>query len=841
MADRAQIENALRNAHAAGDKAAATQLAKALRTMDEGGKTGQAMSRAKSNVAAGETAFDSLKGKVEDRSQKAIPGNFGHLVSEGATLGFGDEIRAGAKALPHLFSQKGFSAAYDDQLVKERAAISNYRAANPKKALGAEVAGAFLPALTGVGAIPAASNAAGRIGAGAAAGGAGAFMQGVGTGEGGAVNRVKRGVQAAPTGAAFGGGLAVAGEGVRRGIGALSGRRMSTPRGGSVEEKSLRKVNDALASDQVGHEAVRNGIVDGKPQTLMDLGGHNVRSLAGVAARRDDESRGAMARLFAERQAGSQDRVIEDVTSLVGGPPRDMRAAVTAIQSRRAKEAAVNYGEAHAQPPAQTTQGLVDLSKRPSVQRALRDASGRAAERGEVVRVSKEALRLGDDLNLPPEARDVFNEIESYRSDISGFDDAVADAAQRSDARFKRPMFREIIKRGGVDPQSPLATEARMMGITSQTAPGFYRKGGISAVDNLSDLDLSDGLNIAKNGDYYNPDDILELLRTEYSTGVPTRSASEAAAASELDALLRSEPEIDELRGIVSGSDRAEAARLAEMPELNMTPAGWDYTLRGLNAQIDKAEKMGDAEAVQALTATRNALAKEVDSVAPGLGKARAAYASDSALLDAADTGRKFMRGDSDDLLSKTANYTPEQEEMARLGIGRAMLDKVARKRPEMSSADPLRTMDVTDRLETVFEPDAVNSFRARLDAEKGMANTRNDVLGNSATAERLAADRNFAGGLLGRVATRSVEQGGGLLGVTNAATGEVGQVISDMIQSGLSSKRAQEIGSMMTEPDVQEVVKRLMEQAARDAEFRPAYRTLSGSAVVGSQSIEDK
>ena len=820
---------------------------KAWRSMQGGGapdapeaapSPSPAMDAAQANIASGGSAFDSLKGKVEDRT--AIPGNAGHLIAQGLSFGTADEINAGVNSLGALFTDETVGDAYDRNLMEERAAVENYRRDYPYRAMGYEAAGAVLPAMTGVGALGTAATTGARVGAAAGSGAVGGGIYGFNAGEGGAVERLKD----AGTGAAFGaaGGAILGGavEGGRRALSAVRGRGLdiNIPQGGNAETRAVRQLSDALKDDAIEPGALSQALVAGKPQTLLDVSGTATQQLGGAAARKSPQVKGELDRLFTSRQEGSQGRVLDDIQSLnQGRDPRSFKATQAAATDARGKEAAKRYRKAYQSEAVATSPQLLELMRRPSVQKAVASAPARAAERGRDVRVSKETLEMMDTLkNETPEERAIFNEISEYRADIEAFESAVGEVAKRADDRFKKPAFREIIRRGGIDPQSPVASELRNMGITSRSMPGIYRRGGLRDLDNLPASEMREifGDNVG-NGRYASRQGILDTLEDEFRTGAPTRTPEQEAANIELKRMMASEPEIEELRKIVSDYDVSRGAQSSAIPSTNLTAEGWDMVLRELGEGIEAATAKGQGDQAQALTATKAAIEREIEILYPDLKAARAAFSDASESINAGDAGRKFLQGDSDKIVGEFSGLSDAGKAAAQQGAARALVDKVARKRPEQSAADPLRTLDVEDRLNEIFPGEDVATFRTRLDAEKGMANTRNSVLGNSLTAERLAADEQFSGGALSR-ALRAVSDGG-VFGAINSATQDAGIYVSDALALGVSRKKAEEIGKLIADPDVAAVIKKILSQRAVDADYTPADRSRLGAALVGMQS----
>lgn len=118
-------------------------------------------------------------------------------AAQGATLGFGDEIVAGARSLG--------GTPYSQALDEERAAVDRFRQENPGTALAAELAGGF--ALPGAAAARVVGRGAGLLAKTARSAGVGAGYGAVGgfaSGEDGAANRIARAGEGAQMGAGVG-------------------------------------------------------------------------------------------------------------------------------------------------------------------------------------------------------------------------------------------------------------------------------------------------------------------------------------------------------------------------------------------------------------------------------------------------------------------------------------------------------------------------------------------------------------------------------------------------------------------------------------------------------------
>lgn len=191
-------------------------------------------------------------------------------IGQGALLGFGDEIEAGARAL--------MGENYDEALTDSRRGLAAGRAEYPVTSTVAELGGALVPSVgavvaSGGAAAPAAAGALGRLAsrpvlAGAASGAVGGAVQGFGEGEGGLGNRLDNAAYGALTGGAVGGALGAVAPMV-----ANAGRRAFA----STEDQAADRVLRGMAADGTTPAAVarefgeRQRTLGTFPETVADL------------------------------------------------------------------------------------------------------------------------------------------------------------------------------------------------------------------------------------------------------------------------------------------------------------------------------------------------------------------------------------------------------------------------------------------------------------------------------------------------------------------------------------------------------------------------------------------
>lgn len=244
--DLEKAKRALVNAHKAGDTAAATKLAKAIKA--EQAKGGQ------SKITGAVDAF-----------------------TQGASFGFGDELTAleagvlGKTPDGKWFDySKSFGERYDDALAAERGQQNEFREENPALSIASEIAGGVATAggLAKQGATLVGKAAGRDIGTRAAAGMAegAAYGTAFGTGNADEGSRLEGAVDGAKLGAVFGGLIPIAGQGLKRGYQSVAGK-VKTAQTAPTREALKTEADAAFkAADEMGvrfHQGARGSLING--------------------------------------------------------------------------------------------------------------------------------------------------------------------------------------------------------------------------------------------------------------------------------------------------------------------------------------------------------------------------------------------------------------------------------------------------------------------------------------------------------------------------------------------------------------------------------------------------
>lgn len=374
------------------------------------------------NVRAGRQANSGVGGYIDSLARQ---------FAQGATFGTADEISAG------LNTGAGLWGDYGQSLAAERGRDEAFRTDNPITAGVANFAGAVLGPGRSVGMIAPANPGAGLaarllrsgLGRGAVAGATGGAAAGAGEGEG-----VQGRATAALTGGTVGGVLGGAlGGGVSAGS-TLAGRLLHGLGLRNPEVAADRQLLRALERDSrpVAGLSVPEGL------TITDVGGANVRNLAGAAANSPGRAMEVADELVQARRAARPERIAGAVDDAFGGGGGTRVAdEVAALRTQRATDAAPLYDEAFRQPTGMTEAlrvlvddpiGQAGLARGLNIQRIEEATAGRRpgnmlgmdpavqfAEDGTPRIVGEPSTRTLDSIK-----RGIDDTLEGYRDPVTG-------------------------------------------------------------------------------------------------------------------------------------------------------------------------------------------------------------------------------------------------------------------------------------------------------------------------------------------------------------------------------------------------------------------------------------
>ena len=350
MATKAQLEEALKRADAAGATEDARALAMALKNRQY--ETPQ--------LYPGPTDIDV-------NAVTPAPYGFGREMLSGLTFGYGDELEA---------------ALTDTPIEEIRAGQQKYREENPWTAAGASMLGAaptmIIPGAglgnlaRGIGVGGKLARAAGAVGAGAASGAL--------TGSGEAIEGDR--VSGAKQGALIGGAMAPVGAAAGRGLGVVGrtasrGRVRLTP-----QQKAEATILGAMAGGGTSPTSLIDDLVSG--QTLAEQA-MPLSDLAGAATRLSPQVKGIASELVETRQATRPEQLRNLVRSEISPEGVMTAGQIEELTARQRAAASPLYERAYQEAGPIASERLSDLMSRKTVQAAYKRAQRIAENAGQTL------------------------------------------------------------------------------------------------------------------------------------------------------------------------------------------------------------------------------------------------------------------------------------------------------------------------------------------------------------------------------------------------------------------------------------------------------------------------
>lgn len=294
----------------------------------------------------GAAIYDNVVGNPDDgvQSYGEQLGTWLNRAGESMTLGVvGDEASAAATGmLP--------GRSYESELERYR---QNEEGMSTVGRLSADVVGAFLPAIAGVGVVSAGRSLPGMIGRGIGFGAGAGATQGFAEGEGGLGNRLTSGVVSGLLGGAIGGAIPVIGAGVRAGARGASDM-MRNSRVGSdvgsalgVSNPSGRVLANVIGADDPA--AMQAALARSGPSAMLADVSPQATGMLDMAMRSPIPQARTAAQAVEGRAASAYDDIIGALDNTMGAPAGIQTAQRGIVQgSAPARKAA--YEAAYAAP-----------------------------------------------------------------------------------------------------------------------------------------------------------------------------------------------------------------------------------------------------------------------------------------------------------------------------------------------------------------------------------------------------------------------------------------------------------------------------------------------------------
>jgi len=285
------------------------------------------------------------KDKAKSDGEDGYGANLARLAGQGLLLGFGDEIEAG------LRTGFGFAGDYEKTRDNIRENIDDFRDANPKTALAAEIGGGLLTG--GIGGARAAGTAVGRkiinkvgtAGFGGVVGATEGGIAGVGAGRD-ATERVTGGL----VGTGFGGVvgtsapllLNTAGKGLNRAAYSLGLKSDDAIQRGA-DLKAVQALENAGTTPSAVQQSLDEAVVPN--MMIPDVAGEATRRLARGSATVSGEGADIAQKALDDRMASLGDDIADDIGFVLGGNT-SKKEALDVIADRQAANANNDYNAA---------------------------------------------------------------------------------------------------------------------------------------------------------------------------------------------------------------------------------------------------------------------------------------------------------------------------------------------------------------------------------------------------------------------------------------------------------------------------------------------------------------
>jgi hypothetical protein len=251
--------------------------------------------------------------------------------------------------------------------------------------------------------------------------------------------------------------------------------------------------------------------------------------------------------------------------------------------------------------------------------------------------------------------------------------------------------------------------------------------------------------------------------------------AREIADTEAMSARLRGEdPSKFQLAEIYT-VDPNGVATLTKVPDVRTL----DYIKRGIDATIDagfRGQGMSTAEA-NALKDLRKVFVNTIDEATGGVDspyfKARQVYSGDMEVLDAMRKGMDdFNKLDHEEIIKLVKDMTPTEKEAFRTGAVRNIYGRIMSPSQNINAAQRvIGAPEMQAKLQPLFDsPEKFNLFKAALERESQLFQQSNQILGNSATFRRQAANAEFNENDAGAFVGDMISGGGFYNSITNAA-----------------------------------------------------------------------
>lgn len=228
-----------------------------------------------------------------------------------------------------------------------------------------------------------------------------------------------------------------------------------------------------------------------------------------------------------------------------------------------------------------------------------------------------------------------------------------------------------------------------------------------------------------------------------------------------------------------------------------------DYVKQALDDQITTLQRSGANKQAAAVTRLRDLLLFDADRISPDYAAARAAWAGPSAIKDAVEAGQSaFARAISpDELAQELSRLSPSERDGYVLGARAAVSQIMGTARNDAAAA--FRELGQKgwnrEKLGLLLGQQQADDLLRSLDAERAYQATAQGVMGNSETAARASAIKDFStpGGNPAGAAAGYVN--GGIMGLLRSMGLSMGSAGINAVQGKEMERLAAEAAQVLT------------------------------------------
>lgn len=704
----------------------------------------------------GQALYDNIVGDPSDgvTSYGESLGTWINRAADSASLGIaGDEANA---AITGMLPGRS----YESELARYR---GNEEAMSGLGRFSADIAGALVPGVALAGAVAKAPTLGRAVGRGILGGASAGAVQGFAEGEGGAANRFTNGILTSALGGAIGGAVPVIGAGLQAGVRgvkeALANNRISAEVAEAlgISPRSGRALSEILATQD--QEAMRAGLDRAGREGML---AEATPGLLGYL----DEAVNSPGRASSIAIPRVNDAVNSRMASATGaldytmGIPEGIKGAQTTIREgtkaarKSAYDAAYDTAIDWRSPLGEELRNeLAGLD--PSVANIARRLRGLDPRPASLIPDAAYADEFAPDVRT---VGPMFDDEAARLADIDG--QLAAGAAVSRETVAKRP-FTAMLKKTGIDPDGAAARELYAQGVTPQTVPGLFKRGGLRDLDNLDLSQMPEGMRFSGGdgtGFYASRQDVIDAIVAE-NRGEAVRSAAD-------DATARAISEFDDAaRGLTAERDGilSAASQRANMPTAPDAPG--DPVPMQTFRDIDRIKRaydeiartndgaglMGGQSEVGMLASQRARRIRDLlADMSPDYREALDVSSDTIRRVEAVKTGGKILTPGvtREDVAMFVDGATKGELKAVRQGVRQFIDDTLARVRavpsdPNIDAREAVRAMsmlssrDARDKISAILDPDNAKTVFKEIDRLSSALGVRAGIAKGSGTQPR--------------------------------------------------------------------------------------------------------